>query len=152
MSFNALSLAKLGVGFGALAVASIGLLAPAPVEAEITQVYGGKYRDEVSREIIEKQWELVELRKAHVEIERKPDNQGATTELLASNSAVDTSQATAPAVSIEYPFNLRAEVAPIETVKPAELVASQAEDKAKKAALLRKRQDEEALLMILLNL
>jgi len=28
MSFNALSLAKLGVGFGALAVASIGLLAP----------------------------------------------------------------------------------------------------------------------------
>jgi hypothetical protein len=28
MSFNALSLAKLGIGFGALAVASIGLLAP----------------------------------------------------------------------------------------------------------------------------
>lgn len=28
MSFNALSLATLGVGFGALAVASIGLLAP----------------------------------------------------------------------------------------------------------------------------
>jgi len=28
MSFNAFSLAKIGVGFGALAVASIGLLAP----------------------------------------------------------------------------------------------------------------------------
>ena len=33
MSFNAHSLAKLGVGFGALAVASIGLLSPAQVEA-----------------------------------------------------------------------------------------------------------------------
>jgi hypothetical protein len=35
MSFNALSLAKLGVGFGALAVASIGLLAPPQVEDDI---------------------------------------------------------------------------------------------------------------------
>ena len=34
MSFNALSIAKLGIGFGALAVASIGLLSPAQVEAE----------------------------------------------------------------------------------------------------------------------
>ena len=32
MSFNALSLAKLGIGFGALAVASIGLLSPTQVE------------------------------------------------------------------------------------------------------------------------
>ena len=32
MSFNALSLAKLGIGFGALAVASIGLLSPEQVE------------------------------------------------------------------------------------------------------------------------
>jgi hypothetical protein len=31
MSFNALSIAKLGVGFGALAVASIGLLSPTEV-------------------------------------------------------------------------------------------------------------------------
>lgn len=35
MSFNALSIAKLGLGFGALAVASIGLLSPTPVEAAI---------------------------------------------------------------------------------------------------------------------
>ena len=33
MSFNALSLAKIGVGFGALAVATIGLLSPTQVEA-----------------------------------------------------------------------------------------------------------------------
>jgi len=41
MRFNALSLAKLGVGFGALAVASIGLLAPTPVEAVDFGYIGG---------------------------------------------------------------------------------------------------------------
>jgi hypothetical protein len=35
MSFNALSLAKLGIGFGTLAVASIGLLTPTSVEAQV---------------------------------------------------------------------------------------------------------------------
>lgn len=49
MSFNALSLAKLGVGFGALAVASIGLLAPTPVEAESTLHRGGPDRQVVER-------------------------------------------------------------------------------------------------------
>jgi hypothetical protein len=49
MSFNALSLAKLGVGFGALAVASIGLLAPTPVEAESTLHQGGPDRQVVDR-------------------------------------------------------------------------------------------------------
>jgi hypothetical protein len=137
---------------GAVVAVGLCITTPTPVEAESTQVYGGKYREDVSREIVEKQWELVELRKAGAEIERKPDKQGATTELLATDSSGDASQATAPALSIEYPFNLRAEVAPIETVKPVELVASQPDEKAKKAALLRKRQDEEALLMILLNL
>ena len=53
MSFNALSLAKLGVGFGALAVASIGLLAPTPVEAVDFGYIGG--------------WES---NKSHVEKER----------------------------------------------------------------------------------
>jgi hypothetical protein len=36
MSFNALSVAKIGLGFGALAVASIGLLSPATVEIPVT--------------------------------------------------------------------------------------------------------------------
>jgi len=49
MSFNALSIAKLGVGFGALAVASIGLLAPTPVEAESTLHQGGPDRQVVER-------------------------------------------------------------------------------------------------------
>jgi len=49
------------------------LFGPQPEAADKpTQVYGGKYRDEVSREIVEKQWELVELRKAGAEIDRKP--------------------------------------------------------------------------------
>lgn len=63
MSFNALSLAKLGVGFGALAVASIGLLAPSPVEADVPDEYhGGRKSKSVSVEYVSKQWELQELR------------------------------------------------------------------------------------------
>jgi hypothetical protein len=49
MSFNAISLAKLGVGFGALAVASIGLLAPTPVEAEDALHQGGPDKQLVER-------------------------------------------------------------------------------------------------------
>jgi len=129
------------------------LFGPQPEAADKpTQVYGGKYREDVSREIVEKQWELVELRKAGDKIERKPDKQGATTELLATDSLGDASQATAPSVSIEYPFARLDSDQSVEVIKPVELAASQVDDKAKKAALLRKRQDEEALLMILLNL
>ena len=63
MSFNALSLAKLGVGFGAMAVASIGLLAPSPVEADVTAEYhGGGKSKSVSVDYVRKQWELQELR------------------------------------------------------------------------------------------
>jgi len=42
MSFNALSIAKLGIGFGAIAVASIGLLTPIAAEAALG---GGSQKD-----------------------------------------------------------------------------------------------------------
>lgn len=35
MSFNALSIAKIGIGFGTLAVASIGLISPAKVSVQM---------------------------------------------------------------------------------------------------------------------
>ncbi len=140
-----------GAYFGAIVAVGLCITTP-PAEAVVThtQVYGGKYRDDVSREIVEKQWELIELRKAREETDRQPDETAP-----AKPIENDAGQAASPSVFIEYPLArlLTDQVDTVEIIKPAELVASQADDdKAKKAALLRKRQDEEALLMILLNL
>jgi hypothetical protein len=49
--FNALSIAKLGVGFGALAVASLGLLSPASIET--AQISGGVPYVQVQRDPLE---------------------------------------------------------------------------------------------------
>ena len=60
---NALSIAKLGIGFGAIAIASIGLLCSQPAEADVPAEYhGGKKSKSVSVEYVRDLWELQELR------------------------------------------------------------------------------------------
>lgn len=49
---NALSLAKLGIGFGVLAVASIGLLSPAPVEASSPPDHVSGAPDDVGKHLV----------------------------------------------------------------------------------------------------
>ena len=69
MSFNALSIAKLGIGFGAIAVASIGLLSPEVEQAQDTSGGALKVHQERVAKVQQYQRLLAAQKKA---IEEKP--------------------------------------------------------------------------------
>ena len=140
MSFNALSIAKLGIGFGALAVASIGLLSPAQVEADVPEYYGsGK---SVSVEYVRDLWDLQELR-LKGRIEPAPEIvQVAPVDVVAVPLVAD--------VEIVPPIALA-----IEPVQSSPLAAdgNQIDDDAAKAAHAAKlKRNKAALLLILAEL
>jgi hypothetical protein len=153
MSFNALSLGKLGIGFGALAVASIGLLAPSPVEADVPAEYhGGKKSKSVSVDYVRKQWELQELRlKGRIE-------PAANLEPYRAADKVSPQPAPDPAPTIPTALVGVDTAQPIELVLDAVPFVSSNEQQADAvdpkiaAALAQKKRNQAALLLILAEL
>lgn len=153
MSFNALSLSKLGVGFGALAVASIGLLAPSPVEADVpTEYHGGGKSKSVSVDYVRKQWELQELRlKGRIE-------PAANLEPCRAADTVSPPPAPDPAPTIPTVLVGAETAQPIALVLDAVPLVSNNEQQADAvdpkiaAALAQKRRNQAALLLILAEL
>ena len=157
MSFNALSLAKLGVGFGALAVASIGLLAPSPVEADVPAEYhGGGKSKSVSVDYVRKQWELQELRlkgRIEPEADREPYR---TADTVSPPPAPIEPAPTIPTVLVGVDIAQPIAFA-LDTVKPVQhvtLVSNNEQpadvvDPKIAAALAQRKRNQAALLLIL---
>lgn len=158
MSFNALSLAKLGVGFGALAVASIGLLAPLPVEAGVPSEYhGGKKSKSVSVDYVRKQWELQELR-LKGRLEPAADREHYRVVDTASPPPAPIEPAPIiPTVLVRadtaQPIALVLDaVQPVSVASNIEQQADAVDPKIAASALAQKRRNRAALLMILAEL
>lgn len=156
MSFNALSIAKLGIGFGALAVASIGLLSPAQVEADVPEYYGGG--KSVSVEYVRDLWELQELRlKGRIE---------PTSDLEPYRAADTVSPQPAPdpaptiptaLVGVETAQPIALVIDAVQSVQTVTLVSNNeqpadAVDPKIAAALAQKKRNQAALLLILAEL
>lgn len=142
---NALSLAKIGVGFGALAVASIGLLSPAQVEADVPEYHGGG--KSVSVEYVRDLWELQELRlKGRIEPASAPE---IVTHVAPVDAAPEKHQLVAD-VETARPIALA-----IEPVQSSPLAADGNQidaDAAKAAHAAKLKRNKAALLLILANL
>lgn len=139
----ALSMAKLGIGFGAIAVASIGLLCSEPAAAvEPAEYHGGK---SVSVEYVRDLWELQELRlKGRIEPASAP-------EIVTHVAPVDV---------VAVPLVADDEIVPpialaIEPVQSSPLAADGNQidaDAAKAAHAAKLKRNKAALLLILANL
>lgn len=159
MSFNALSLGKLGIGFGALAVASIGLLAPSPVEADVPAEYhGGKKSKSVSVDYVRKQWELQELRlKGRIEPASDRETYRAADKVSPQPAPDPAPTIPTALVGVETAKPIALVIDAVQSVQPVTLASNNeqpadAVDPKIAAALAQKKRNQAALLLILAEL